>query len=199
MNKQTEISESEKPKAAINLIRSELKAPKKNRNDFGKYDYRSCEDILEAVKPILLKYDVLLSIQDSIDIALDRIYLKSVAQLWDNSGKMISESTGFAREPDQKKGMSSDQVTGSASSYARKYALNALFLIDDSSEPDSVEDQVEPITQDQADEIHRLLDETGTDKAKVLHFAGVSKAEDIPANKLGQIMRKLQAGKGCAK
>ena len=126
----------------LNMVQQELKAPKNQRNTFGGYNYRSCEDILEAVKPLLHKYRLCLTIRDDIDERNGKIYIKAFATLVDvdkPEDKIIS--TAEAREADQKKGMDDAQVTGSTSSYARKYLLNGLFLIDDTKDADTDEYQ----------------------------------------------------------
>jgi hypothetical protein len=115
-------------------IQSELKAPKNQWNDFGKYNYRSAEDILEAVKPLLKKHECHLTISDEMVVLGDRYYVKATATLA-KEGESIS-TTAYAREEESKKGMDSSQITGSTSSYARKYALNGLFCIDDTKDPD---------------------------------------------------------------
>ena len=115
-------------------IQSELKAPKGQRNSFGNYNYRSCEDIVEAVKPLLKKHECTLTLSDEVFIALDRVYIKATAPF---TGDSVLEVTALAREPLDKKGMDSSQITGTASSYARKYALNGLFLIDDTKDADT--------------------------------------------------------------
>lgn len=126
----------------LNCIQSELKAPKSNYNDFGKYSYRSCEDILEAVKPLCKKYRALLTLTDDIVLIADRVYVKSKAILSDlDDYNTEIEVQAFAREPSDKKGIDSSQVTGTASSYARKYALNGLFCIDDTKDTDTNEYQ----------------------------------------------------------
>lgn len=122
----------------LSAIQSELKAPKGQRNNFGKYNYRSCEDILEAVKPLLSKHGLSLTLADNIDCVLDRVYVQAVATLTD--GEEVVETTAFAREEETKKGMDGAQVTGAASSYARKYALNGLFCIDDTKDSDATND-----------------------------------------------------------
>ena len=119
------------------LIQKELKAPKSNFNSFGKYKYRSCEDILEAVKPLLAKYGSYLTLSDDIVMIGDRIYIKATATY--REGKDLLSVTAYAREEAEKKGMDASQVTGTASSYARKYALNGLFLIDDTKDADTDE------------------------------------------------------------
>lgn len=116
-------------------IQSELKAPKNQRNSFGNYNYRSCEDILEALKPLLKKYDCYLTISDSIIEVSGRVYVQATSTI-NSKGEMISVFAN-AREEESKKGMDAAQITGSASSYARKYALNGLFAIDDTKDADA--------------------------------------------------------------
>lgn len=141
------------------LMQSELKAPKSNYNDFGKYSYRSCEDILEAVKPLCNKYRALLTLTDDIEVIADRVYVKARAILRDvDDYNTAIEVQAFAREPSEKKGMDSSQVTGTASSYARKYALNGLFCIDDTKDADANE------YQKQTKDIKKL--EKNVDKSK---------------------------------
>lgn len=118
-------------------VQQNLKAPKSQYNKFGNFHYRSCEDIQEAVKPILAQIRAVLTVEDEILLLGDRYYLKAVARLTDvDSGESVS-NTAYARETDQKAGMDSAQITGSCSSYARKYALNGLFCIDDAKDPDA--------------------------------------------------------------
>lgn len=121
-----------------------LNAPKDKYNPFGKYNYRSCESILEAVKPLLNEFKLSLVIDDSIEIFGSRIYVKATAYLYDSeTGELIVKSSAYAREDDDKKGMDAAQLTGSTSSYARKYALNGLFAIDDSKDADTPEQKKE--------------------------------------------------------
>ena len=123
---------------SLRSIQCELKAPKGQYNSFGKYKYRSCEDILESIKPLLEKYKATVYITDEVVSVGDRIYVKATATFIDSEGKSISVSA-FAREPVTRKGMDDAQVTGATSSYARKYALNGLFLIDDTKDADTEE------------------------------------------------------------
>ena len=120
-------------------IQSSLKAPKGQTNKFGGYKYRSCEDILTALKPLLAEWGCSLVISDDIvELGADsRVYVKAEAMLYDNDSDGIIHASGFAREAASKKGMDEAQITGSASSYARKYALNGLFAIDDTKDPDA--------------------------------------------------------------
>lgn len=119
-------------------IQDELKAPKGQRNTFGKYNFRSCEDILEAVKPILKKYEATITLSDEVVVIGDRYYIRATARLSDKDNPYY-EVTAYAREDSEVKGMSQAQVTGSTSSYARKYALNGLFAIDNTDDPDTEE------------------------------------------------------------
>ena len=121
----------------LSRIQCELVATKGQYNSFGKYSYRSCEDILEAVKPLLDKYDVAIVIKDDIVLVGDRFYVKATATLIDSDTGETVETSAFARESADKKGMDSSQVTGATSSYARKYALNGLFAIDDNKDADA--------------------------------------------------------------
>tara|TARA_R110000824_G_scaffold10847_1_gene47455 strand:- start:2884 stop:3330 length:447 start_codon:yes stop_codon:yes gene_type:complete len=118
-------------------IQSELKAPKGQTNKFGGYSYRSAEDILEAVKPLLNKYNCFLTVSDEIVEVGGRVYVKATATVHESHCDSIAVTTAFAREAEVKKGMDDAQITGSASSYARKYALNGLFAIDDTKDPDA--------------------------------------------------------------
>ena len=121
------------------IVQNELKAPKNQYNSFGKYNYRSCEDILEGVKQLLLKVKATLTISDEIVQVADRIYVKATATFTDvESGESITNSA-YAREASDKKGMDESQVTGATSSYARKYCLNGLLCIDDTKDADTDE------------------------------------------------------------
>lgn len=126
-------------KVKLMLIQSELKAPKGQYNSFGKYNYRSAEDILEAVKPLCTQQGAVLTLQDDIALIGDRYYVKATATLADCESEAQYVVTAFAREAENKTGMDSSQITGTASSYARKYALNGLFCIDDTKDADTDE------------------------------------------------------------
>jgi hypothetical protein len=135
-------------------IQAELKAPKGQQNKFGGYRYRSCEDILESVKPLLAKYDAVLTISDSIEQVGDRIYVKATVSLSStNTEEEPVTVTAFARESPIKKGMDDSQITGASSSYARKYALNGLFLIDDTKDADTMDNTAPKATQAEIDQL----------------------------------------------
>ena len=143
-------------------IQQELKAPKGQYNSFGKYKYRSCEDIVEAVKPILAKLDLALVLNDEVVCLGDRFYIKAEAIITGSKG-VVASAFGFAREPLAKKGMDESQITGTSSSYARKYALNGLLAIDDTKDADTdqhhnqVEQKTPRINKKQMQEAVRLI------------------------------------------
>lgn len=128
-------------------IQHKLKAPKGQYNSFGKYNYRSCEDILEGVKPLLKEHNLALLIDDEIVQIGERYYVKATAKITD--GREIVSATAYAREPDTKKGMDESQITGATSSYARKYALNALLCIEDTKDADTMDNSKKPAQQTQ--------------------------------------------------
>lgn len=121
----------------LQKIQSELVAPKNLFNKFGNYSYRSAESILEAIKPLLDQYDAVLTLSDDMVDVGGRVYVKATATLTADGEAIYT--TAFAREPEDKKGMDSSQITGACSSYARKYALNGLFCIDDTKDADATE------------------------------------------------------------
>ena len=131
----------------IVAIQSKLKAPKGQYNSFGKYNYRSCEDILEGVKPLLAKHGLVLTIRDGIELIGDRFYVKATATITDGKEQLSTEA--YARESADKKGMDASQVTGATSSYARKYALNGLLAIDDTKDADTMDNSKKPVQQTQ--------------------------------------------------
>lgn len=122
----------------LSLIQSRLKAPKGQYNEFGNYKYRSCEDILEAVKPLIAEIDIFLTITDEVVLIGERYFVKATAKITSKDGSSV-ETTAYAELPASKKGMDLPKITGSSSSYARKYALNGLFCIDDTKDADANE------------------------------------------------------------
>lgn len=144
-------------------IQAELKAPKSQYNSFGKYKYRSCEDILEAAKPILAKNGCTLTMTDDVVFVGERYYIKATATL--SNGTATVSVSALAREANEKKGMDESQITGTASSYARKYALNGLFCIDDTKDADATNthgQEVKPKTKKEQmyeDSVQDALDE----------------------------------------
>ena len=157
-------------------IQNELKAPKGQYNSFGKYKYRSCEDIFEALKPLLKEEGLLLRVSDELITIGERYYIKATAILTD--GNETIENVAYAREEETKKGMDGSQVTGASSSYARKYALNGLFLIDDVKDSDSTNTGEEKkIDKNQIKKIKELVEEDNFDA--MLNYYKIKKLEDM--------------------
>lgn len=123
----------------LQKVQENLKAPKNRTNSFGKYSYRNCEDILESCKPLLAEYKAVIVLSDYIEKVDDRYYVKAVASFIDTETGEKIENQAFARESAEKRGMDDSQITGTASSYSRKYALNGLLAIDDEKDADSDE------------------------------------------------------------
>jgi len=184
-------------------IQEELKAPKNQRNSFGNYNYRSCEDILEALKPLLSKYECYITITDNIELIGDRYYVRAMASLMNKDGKSVSVSS-YAREQLEKKGMDSSQITGATSSYARKYALNGLFAIDDARDADTQDNRnegkkeikVELISDEDCLLLQNEINELGLDLGQYLAFFKISKLADLPKNKLSVIWKSIEKKKG---
>lgn len=156
-------------------IQSRLKASKDQYNSHGKFKYRSCESILEALKPLLKEYGCHIIINDDIENVGERYYVKSHAVLY--CGKeVLGNAKAYAREPISRKGMDESQITGSASSYARKYALNGLFAIDDTKDADTMDNnQPQPITTEQINTLELLQ----VDMSKLCAYYKVSQVEDL--------------------
>lgn len=122
----------------LRLLQAELKAPKSQYNSFGKYKYRNAEDILEALKPLAVKHGLTFTINDTLEAIGDRFYVRAEVTCTNDDSESVSV-TAYAREEENKKGMDGSQVTGASSSYARKYALNGMLLIDDTKDADSMD------------------------------------------------------------
>ena len=154
-DKKTDIEKSFAERVVI--VQKELKAPKGQYNSFGKYRYRSAEDILNSVKPLLAVNDLILTLSDELIALGSRIYVKATATLQDcNTANAISVDA-YAREDEVKKGMDGSQITGAASSYARKYALNGLFLIDDTKDADATNDGTHEANNNRLQEALNLI------------------------------------------
>ena len=180
-------------------IQQELKAPKGQYNSFGKYAYRSCEDILEAVKPLLKKEKVVLTIGDELQYIGNRYYIKATATLIDTESEATISNSAYAREEETKKGMDGSQITGASSSYARKYALNGLFGIDDNKDSDTTNIQSKEEKEDkkaspkQIELIQKYYQ--GENLTKLLEVNNIDKLEDMSINKASEILSKLFAKK----
>lgn len=180
-------------------IQQELKAPKGQYNNFGKYAYRSCEDILEAVKPLLKKEKVVLTISDELQYIGNRYYIKATATLIDTESEATISNSAYAREEETKKGMDGSQITGASSSYARKNALNGLFGIDDNKDSDTTniqskeEKEDKKISPKQIELIQKYYQ--GENLTKLLEANSLEKLEDMSINKASEILSKLFAKK----
>lgn len=182
-------------------IQTELKAPKSQYNSFGKYYYRSCEDILEAAKPICKQYGAALTVSDEIVLIGDRFYIKATATLTDiESGEKVS-ATAFAREEQDKKGMDASQLTGSCSSYSRKYCLNGLFCIDDTKDADALKppqgEQAKEttngkVTAQQIADLQALAKQKGVALESIVNGYKLKTLQDISPQQWAQAMNGLQ-------
>ena len=176
-------------------IQQELKAPKGQYNSFGKYAYRSCEDILEAVKPLLKKEKVVLTISDELQYIGNRYYIKATVTLIDTESEATISNSAYAREEETKKGMDGSQITGASSSYARKYALNGLFGIDDNKDSDTTDIQSKEEKEDkkaspkQIELIQKYYQ--GENLTKLLEVNNLERLEDMSINKASEILSKL--------
>lgn len=176
-------------KNKILKIQNELKAPKGQYNSFGKYKYRSCEDILEAVKPLLKENKLIMNITDELVYIGERYYIKATAILTDVENGEQFINVAYAREDENKKGMDGSQITGTASSYARKYALNGLFLIDDTKDADTDEyynQNNKLITKAQINKINELVD----DIPAMLNYYKIDKLENMTSDLAKQVIER---------
>ena len=176
-------------------IQNKLKAPKGQTNKFGGYNYRSCEDIFEAVKPLLKEEKLTLRTTDELVLIGDRYYIKATAILSD--GKETIENIAYAREEETKKGMDGSQITGASSSYARKYALNGLFLIDDVKDSDSTNDGTGTVKNDNEKlklmvKLNKLVEEKQVDREKLYEYYKVKDNADMTEQQLKEAIKTLE-------
>ena len=180
---------------ALHIIQQKLNAPKGQFNKFGGYAYRNCEDILMAVKPLLEETGTTLIITDEIVAVLDRVYVKATATLINAEKEQVSVSA-YARESLTRKGMDDSQITGSTSSYSRKYALNGLFLIDDNKDADSGKNDKEESTAlnaKQIDALAGLITQAKADIDGFNKYFTVKSLKDIPAGRFVEASQMLEA------
>ena len=201
-------------KEKLSDIQNELKAPKGQYNNFGKYNYRSAEDILEAVKPICKKHKTVLVLNDEVKQIGERYYVEAFATLYDLESVETFKITAYAREEETKKGMDASQVTGATSSYARKYALNGLFNIDDTKDADTDEYAIQVaeggkketkakaekaqaddpiISSDKVEIAVATIRNKQTTLANVLKAYGVEKLADLRESQYQNLMKRLSA------
>lgn len=184
-------------------IQTELKAPKGQYNSFGKYKYRSCEDILEALKPICKKYNAVLVLSDTLVNIGDRYYIQATARLTDIEKNVENEdtcisNTAYAREEAEKKGMDGSQITGTASSYARKYALNGLFNIDDTKDADTDEFAMQgndKVTDTEARVIYGLIKDQNRDLNKFLEYFKIKNTNELTKAQYVEALKMIKGDK----
>ena len=183
-------------------IQTELVCGKNQRNTFGNYNYRSCEDILEAVKPFLKELELTLRLEDELVYIGERYYIKAKAVLSDGKDEIVN--IAYAREEETKKGMDGSQITGASSSYARKYALNGLFLLDDVKDSDATNEgekkqskkevKFEPITQDQIKLVHTLIGDSEELHTKIINHYGVDSIKEMSKAQAIECISALKKG-----
>lgn len=179
-------------------VQTRIKAPKKLYNTFGNYRYRNAEGILEAVKPYLSEYNLCLTLGDEIVQAGERYYIKATATLYDGMGSGSVSVSAYAREAAVKKGMDDSQITGTASSYARKYALNGLFLLDDTKDADTDENRIErenrsmTISKTEAKALYSVLQKNDIDVNDFLAERNIHKLSELAPEEYAQVIKDLK-------
>ena len=180
----------------VQEIQTHLKAPKNLYNSFGRYKYRNAEGICEAVKPLLAEHGLILTLSDELVAVGERYYVKATATICSNAEEKLSVSA-FARESFDKKGMDDSQITGTASSYARKYALNGLFLLDDTKDADTDEysnennRKMEIVSKEQLEELKQLCKEADREESYIAKSMGVKTLAELPAEKFNKVRKGL--------
>lgn len=180
----------------VQEIQTHLKAPKNLYNNFGKYKYRNAEGICEAVKPLLAEHGLILTLSDEIVAVGERYYVKATATICSDADEKLSVNA-FARESFDKKGMDDSQITGTASSYARKYALNGLFLLDDTKDADTDEynnennRKMDLISKEQLEELKQLCKEADREESYIAKSMGVKTLAELPAEKFNKVRKGL--------
>ena len=184
-------------------VQNELKAPKSKYNSFGKYNYRSCEDILEAVKPILKAKRMAMTVKDDVFNIGDRFYIMATVTVFDCESEEKVTTTAYAREDADKKGMDGSQITGSSSSYARKYALNGMFAIDDTKDADSwnthdkdrtvEKKEAERATEEQVAKLRSLYKGKEDKLTELLDKYGITSPVQFKRMEIQSVIDKLEA------
>lgn len=180
-------------------VQNKLKAPKNQFNKFGNYAYRNCEDILEALKPILLEVKAVVNISDEVVLVGERYYIKATVKFIDAETGEVVEASAMAREEENKKGMDASQLTGSTSSYARKYALNGLFAIDDTKDADTTnthgKENVKSLSEAQLKRMYVIGKNAGYENSKIDNMINQKynkKACDMTKEEYDNVVEGLQ-------
>lgn len=190
----------------LNIVQSKMKAPKNLFNSFGKYKYRNAESILEAFKPYGKELGLVLMLNDSVEQVGDRVYIKATATLIDIEDNSRVEASAYAREPVNKKGLDDSQLSGATSSYARKYCLNGLFLLDDTKDADTDEyrtqaenqynaQKPQKVSDVQAKSLMNVITKKGLDADDLLSRVGADDISDLTPDKYNEIVMMLRGGK----
>lgn len=177
----------------LSMVQAELKAPKNQFNKFGRYKFRNCEDILEAVKPLCFKNGLVLVLTDQIVNIENRFYIEATAKLYDTESEQTLEVKASARESETKKGMDESQITGASSSYARKYALNGLFDIDDTKDADTNEfkSNASKMLHSDIEKLEKLALQKGVKCEQLLKKYKVAKLQDLTPEQYESCMTGL--------
>lgn len=187
----------------LNMVQSKMKAPKNLFNSFGKYKYRNAESILEAFKPYGKELGLVLMLNDSVEQIGDRVYIKATATLIDIEDNSRTEVSAYAREPMAKKGMDDSQVSGATSSYARKYCLNGLFLLDDTKDADTDEyrtqaenqykaQKPQKVTDIQVQSLINVVSKKGLDIDDLLAKVGLDGTDELTAETYNEIVKMVR-------
>lgn len=187
----------------LNFVQSKMKAPKNLFNSFGKYKYRNAESILEAFKPYGKELGLVLMLNDSVEQIGDRVYIKATATLIDIEDNSRTEVSAYAREPMSKKGLDDSQLSGATSSYARKYCLNGLFLLDDTKDADTDEYRTQAENQYKAQKPQKLTDiqvqslinvvaKKGLDIDELLSKVGLDGTDELTAETYNEIVKMVR-------
>ena len=190
----------------LNIVQYKMKAPKNLFNSFGKYKYRNAESILEAFKPYGNELGLVLMLNDSVEQVGDRVYIKATATLIDIEDNSRTEVSAYAREPMSKKGLDDSQLSGATSSYARKYCLNGLFLLDDTKDADTDEyrtqaenqynaQKPQKVSDVQAKSLMNVITKKGLDADDLLSRVGADDISDLTPDKYNEIVMMLRGGK----
>jgi len=184
--------------SVLSSIQSQLKAEKNQYNSFGKYKYRNAESILESLKPLLAKHQYSVVIDDSIEMIGERFFVKAKVSLYDEKMQLVTHNNAYAGLPLSAKGQSEAQITGSSSSYAKKYALGSMFLLDDSKDSDSqdnsqpVEVKKEVVSEAQLKKINTLISLKKADREGLKVHYQVESLKDLPLNAVQGLIEYLE-------
>ena len=188
----------------LNMVQSKMKAPKNLFNSFGKYKYRNAESILEAFKPYGKELGLVLMLNDSVEQIGDRVYIKATATLIDIEDNSRTEVSAYAREPMSKKGLDDSQLSGATSSYARKYCLNGLFLLDDTKDADTDEyrnqadnqykaqNKPNKLTDVQVQSLINVVTKKGLDLDDLIAKVGLDDVSELTAESYNEIVKMLR-------